>query len=140
MAGKFTRKTLSFAERASLRITAVHRTAALEVANRANRPRAKGGRMRVDTGFLRASIAAAVGRMPTGEAKNPYKQANAVQVNEGALAAVLLTWQPRQELYIGWTASYAVPREARDGFLAGAVEQWDEIVEKAVKRVRKSGL
>jgi hypothetical protein len=136
--GDFSRKVDKWVSKAEKRIRAVARTAVQDVVNDANTPR-PAGRMRVDTGFLRASIAAALGRMPSGERQNPGD--TAVPYNEGAVSAVLLRWQPgKDDLYVGWTANYARPREYRDGFLRGATEKWDEYVDSAAKRARRAGL
>jgi len=96
------------------------------------------GRMRIDTGFLRASIGASVGQMPSGESVNPSpKTPGAFQYDGSSIAMALLKWQPGETLYVGWTANYARPREARDGFLRGAVEKWDGTVDRVAAKVRK---
>ena len=88
----------------------------------------EGGRMRVDTGFLRASIAGAYDVMPHGVAVNPDPKVK-VKYDGKPIAAAIVRWKPEtQVLYIGWVANYARPREARDGFLKGATEQWDQTV------------
>lgn len=103
----------------------------------AQRIEKEGGRMRVDTGFLRASINASVGAMPIGISVNPDpKTKDAFKYTGDSISMALLKWQPGETLYIGWTANYARPREYRDGFLRGAVEQWDGTVKKIVTRIR----
>jgi hypothetical protein len=89
-----------------------------------------GGRMPTVTGFLRNSIAAAVGRMPSG----PSRPGGTVSGN-GSVAAEINKWNPLNgsQINIGWTAVYARPMEYRYGFLRGAVENWDRQVERAVK-------
>ena len=99
----------------------------------------EGGRMRVDTGFLRASLAASTGSMPTGESVNPDPTADGVvfQYEGTDISMALLNWQAGETMYVGWTANYARPREYRDGFLRGAVEEWDGIVKNTVHNVRR---
>ena len=102
-----------------------------------------GGRMRVDTGFLRASIQAALHTMPRGPSVNEGTHGGKKKYPVGKqaagepVAAVLLRWDPLTPtpIFVGWTANYARYREAHDGFLRGAVEKWDQTVKKAVKRV-----
>ena len=96
------------------------------------------GRMRIDTGFLRASIGAQTGSMPSGESVNPDpKTPGAFQYENAGIVAATTAWQPGETLYVGWTANYARPREARDGFLRGAVEKWDGTVDRVAAKVRK---
>ena len=114
------------------------RTAAQETVSLAQRVKNEGGRMRVDTGFLRASIQATTGEMPTGVSVNPNPDTDEVIQWEGtAIAAALLQWQPGEVLYVGWTANYARPREYQDGFLRGAVEQWDGTVKLVATSIKQ---
>lgn len=104
----------------------------------AQRIEAEGGRMRVDTGFLRASVNASVGAMPTGISVNPDPKAKGkVKYTGEGVGAAITRWQPGETLYIGWTANYARPREYRDGFLRGAVEQWDGTVKSVAARIKQ---
>lgn len=96
----------------------------------------EGGRMRVDTGFLRASIAGAYDVMPHGVAVNPTP-GESVKYDGAPIAAAIVRWRPEtQVLYVGWVANYARPREARDGFLKGATEQWDQTVHMIATNVK----
>ena len=114
------------------RLRAVARTAVQETIAEAQTPVAKGGRMRVDTNFLRSSLVSAVGQMPYGETKGgegPY------QYTGESLSAALLRWDPNkgETFYSGWSANYARPREYKDGFLRGATQNWSIHVDKAAK-------
>ena len=126
------------------RINATAKESVQDTVRLAQTPRGRGGRMRVLTGFLRASIAAALGRMPSGESSNPDGTTYRVgdSIDGDSVAATLLRWNPSSgdPIYIGWTANYARPREYRDGFLRGAVEEWDTTVARVAKRVARSGL
>lgn len=120
------------------RLRAVAREATQATLEEAQTVRALGGGMRVDTGFLRASLVAQVGSMPSGQSVNPGK----VTFTDGSvlsgepLAASLLKWDPNkgQTFYAGWSANYARPREYKDGFLRGATQNWGAHVEKAAKK------
>jgi hypothetical protein len=129
----------AFERKVAKRIRVVGRGAVQETINEANTPIAKGGRMPVDTGFLRASGAGAVGQMPAGQSINT---GGTVRESEGALAAILLRWDPSkgEEFYYGWTANYARFMEYRYGFMRGAAENWEQHVEKQSRKAQAAGL
>ena len=115
------------------RLRATARMSVQKTVDIAQKPRSKGGRMRIDTGFLRASIAANVGSMPSGESVGD----NDVDFTGIPIAVTLITWEPADEkIYVGWTANYARPREFQDGFMRGATELWPQTVDAAVKQVK----
>jgi hypothetical protein len=124
------------------RLRATARTAVQDTVEMAQLPRAKGGRLRVDTGFLRASIQAGLGQMPSGPTTNEGNEtyAEGQQVAGEPVSVTLLRWNMQDTLFVGWTANYARAREAQDGFLRGAVELWDQTVDAAAKKVRTQGL
>lgn len=136
--GKFSAQVGAFSEKFERRYRATARTAVQDTIAMAQRTRGEGGRMRVDTGFLRASIQAALHNMPSGPTTNDRGEQFRVgaQVAGEPVAATLLKWDPltRTTLFVGWTANYARHREAQDGFLQGAAELWDQTVDKAAKR------
>ena len=117
------------------------RTAVQDTVEMAQRQR-PAGRMRIDTGFLRASIQAGLGQMPSGPTTNEGNQtyAEGQQVAGEPVSVTLLRWNMQDTLFVGWTANYARAREAQDGFLRGAVELWDQTVDAAAKKVRTQGL
>ncbi len=126
-------ETVSMAQEVGLKSTA----SSAAVAKAASLGEGK-GRMRVDTGFLRASINARIGAMPQGVSVNPKPGEKDVFKYDGEGLAVAITrWQPGEALYIGWTANYARPREYRDGFLRGAVEKWNGTVNRVAHNVRR---
>jgi hypothetical protein len=101
----------------------VKTTAALSAVNEAQTPVKAGGRMPVDTGFLRRSIRAAIGSMPSESDDSPAAALSRADLGEPVL--------------IGWTASYAMIQELRQGFMRGAAMNWDRHVRDAVQRVRR---
>ena len=93
------------------RIEAVIKSAVQDMTNDMQRPRAKGGRMPVDTGALR---------------------------NSGTYSQPLLQWDVfNSPITYGWTANYAPYMDARYGFLRLPVQEWPEYVRKAAFRVRR---
>ena len=109
---------------------AVLQQATQAVINEANTPVAKGGRMRVDTGFLRNSLKANIGSMPSG-ASSPGNW------DDSEVVLTLTRLQPGQVFYAGWTANYARPREHYDGFLRMATQKWQEQVDAAARQLRQ---
>ncbi len=134
--GKFEDQIKRFQRKYEKRLRATARTSVQEVVSLAQRVEGDGGQMRVDTGFLRASIQGATGTMPRGKTQ-PRKGAKkdeyaGQQVAGTPITAVIAKWDlgMDQPLHVGWTAAYARPREYKDGFLRLAVQNWDTIVIK----------
>jgi hypothetical protein len=119
------------------RIRAVTKTAVKETVKIAQTVTGEGGRMRVKTGFLWHSIAANIGALPAGESTAPKAaEDNSYAYSGGDVLATLIQWDLTQQLYIGWTANYARPREYYDGFVKGATERWQETVNAAAIKGR----
>lgn len=137
MAKLFSQSVEEWVEKAEGRIEAVAREAAQNVAESANLETNKGGKMRVDTGFLRASMTGAVGRMPSGPSVRPDNaQPRSFKYDASAIELVINGWGVKNAaLYIGWTANYAIHREAKDGFLEAAAQRWPYFVEQAVREL-----
>lgn len=104
--------------------------------------RTNGGRFRFDLGFLLASGGAALGELPRGPTDNPerkrYRQD--ASLSGMPLPVALAQWDFTQKLTYGWTARYARAREAKDGFMLGAVQLWPRIVKDAAREVRYRSL
>lgn len=111
------------------KMLAMMRGAIQDAVNNAQQPVKKGGRMRVDTGFLRASGRAAVGSWPNGPSVKPSAAGPNSYTYDGAgVAAVLAKMQIGDTFYFGWTANYATYRELYDGFLEGSLQHWAQYV------------
>ena len=110
---------------------AVLQQATQAVINEANTPVAKGGRMRVDTGFLRNSLKANIGSMPSGESSEGDDW------DDSEVVLTLTRLQPGQVFYAGWTANYAEYREHYDGFLRLAAQKWQARVSTAARQLRQ---
>lgn len=114
--------------KSKIRMTAVTREACQSLAEEAQTPRAKGGNMPVDTGFLRNSGLGAVNKMPSGASSD-----NNFQATEAAI----LNLQAGDKFYFGWVANYAEKMESRYAFMRLAAQNWDSIVFEAVKTVKR---
>lgn len=133
----FERKIDDFLKKSRRRLRAVAKESVQQTMNMANEPQATGGRMPVDTGFLRGSVAGAVGTMPSGPSEN-----NGGPIPNAGLSAALLRWNPDrgETFYAGWTANYARFMEYRYGFMRGAAELWDQTVTREARRAKQTGL
>jgi hypothetical protein len=135
--GKFENQVNKFDRKADAKFRAIGQWAVQDTISMAQKTIGEGGRMRIDTGFLRASIQASLHTMPRGPNSNEgdHKYPIGSQVTGQNISTVLLQWDPnkRTPLFVGWTANYARIRESKDGYLRGAVEKWDQTVFKAVK-------
>lgn len=120
---------------------AVYKESAQRVIETMQRPRAAGGNMRVDTGFLRASLVASTsGIIPPTTAKPddiPAFSYDAMQVNLVIAGADL-----KDTITAVYTANYARFREygsrgqTADRFVALAAQQWPQIVDRVVAEAK----
>ena len=121
------------------RMRAVYRDSVEEVAEDANTPVAKGGNMRVATGFLRNSQAFALGGLPSGPTQNESGGPVNSRIGDGPVE-ILGSWRPGNTVFVGWTAGYARFREAKDGFMRLAAQKWNSIVRRNATKAKRAGL
>lgn len=130
MAGTFAADVGAWARKSEARMTAVFRQSAQEVAEQVKRTRPEGGHMRVDTGFLRASLMASTSQMPSIDptARPPDDAAPNSFAPTPTVTLVIAGADIGQTIYLGFTASYARPREYQDGFVRLTAQRWKRIV------------
>jgi hypothetical protein len=140
----------SFVVNTKEKMLAVYKDSLQDLIQDAQTPEgAKGGKMRVDTGFLRASGVASLNSLPVGEdiGRKPltgeigvlpeYRIDEKESVKGTSMIEAIAKMKIGDVFYFGWTAKYAIYREAYDGFLESAVQKWQSIVDKNVKGFRK---
>lgn len=111
------------------RMLAMMRGSIQDAINNAQEVTKRGGKMRIDTGFLRASARAAVGNWPSGPSEKPANAAkNSFSYDGESVTAALAKMQLGDTFYFGWTANYAPYRELYDGFLEGSLQHWSRYV------------
>jgi hypothetical protein len=131
----FAAQVSAWARETEQRLTAVMRDSAQTLVEEVKTPVAKGGHMRVDTGFLRASLHGSKSSMPSiDKAARPdvggtYPDDNQVEL---VIAGAKLT----DVLYLGFTASYAGIREYHDGFVKLAAQHWPVIVKQSAVKIQ----
>jgi hypothetical protein len=120
------------------RMIALMRASLQDVTDIMQQPVAKGGRMRVDTGFLRASGQPSLNGMPQGPTRGEREEPGSYPHDEGAAVTVTLgKMKLGQTFYFGWTAEYARYREIYDGFMERGLSQWQRIVTFHTDTIRK---
>ena len=108
----------------------------------ATRPVKAGGRMPVDTGFLRLSGTGAINEIPKGETKGrqrlPGEVGEIYKSNpSGSVASVLAKLKLGDTFYYGWTARYAIYQEFKNGFLVSACAKWQNFIDNSIRKLKK---
>lgn len=135
--GEFTATVAAWATRSEKVMGAIRNESVKRVIQDAQLSDDKGGRMRVDTGFLRSSGQLSLSGMPTGPirpADDAIKNDPRYDVSPSVL--ILAGAKLENTLYFGWTANYAAYREWHDGFLRIAVQKWPSIVNAVVGELK----
>lgn len=138
----FSAQVAAFAEKIPGACQAVFREAVQEVVSDMQTPIGAGGRMRVDTGFLRASLMASTAAMPSINPSKKPTSGGSYSYDQGDIEAVILGADINDTLYVGYTASYAAHREygvegqAPDAFVRSAAQRWNAIVEAKAKELK----
>lgn len=135
----FARQCRKATDRMQKMAEAVARQSVQDVVADAQKVRARGGRMRVDFGFLRASGGAGLGEMPSGPTSNDdgVTFSASAQVTGMPLAVALAQWDFETPIYWGWSASYARPRESKDAFMRLAAQKWPRFVKANIRRAKR---
>ena len=110
------------------RLEAVWKTAAQDIAREMQTPRAKNGRMPVDTSYLRNSFSADINATPSGNGETPY--------TSGPISIVINRAKIGDRVVFGWNAKYSIYMEARYSFLRSAAQNWQQIVDKSAQKVK----
>lgn len=148
--GQFSQQVNAWVRASKERMLAVRNQSIEELVEEIQTPVAKGGRMPVDSGYLRASFVAVLGRAklqasskPTVVGKAGLARADLPRFSApeaGALTLVLLSAKLTDAITVGWTANYAAyvefgarGRPARR-FASLAIQRWPQIVESVAAR------
>lgn len=125
----FTAQIKAFADKSKEKVEAVIKKSAREVFSTAQTPKAMGGRMPVDTGFLRNSLIAQLNGATVSGGTDAYTLAIA-----GAEAGDVI--------FGGWTANYArhmeygTSKTPGNFYMLSAAQQWQAIVARNAEIVR----
>lgn len=136
MAKNFSAQVDDIVKRNQEKLSALARQSTNDLVNIVQTPVAKGGKMRVDTGFLRASGQMSLTGVPQGPVRGDPDQTYE-SAGESSVIASLAAFQLGMSIFFGWTANYARIRETYDGFLDAGLQRWQEIVDKNVNELRR---
>lgn len=144
MADQFDAQVEKFVLKTEAKLLTVVRFAIDDLVEEMQTPKYRGGRMPVDTGFLRKSGSASLNAIPQGEGLGrertssdpPFGELPEYQIKGGFLGLVLANMKLGDVFYFGWTAVYARRQEVYNGFLESAAQKWQTFVNNAVKRVK----
>jgi len=136
-----------FVKKTEARLLATTRFALSDLIQEMQTPIAKGGKMPVDTGFLRSSGAAAINELPSGPTKGRKRSPEDAVTGElpeykisgDFVGPVLSRLKVGDDFCFGWTAVYARRQEIYNGFMVSAVKKWGTFVRGAVKKVNGEG-
>lgn len=123
------------------RIDAVFKLATQELFYGTLKPVGEGGRMRVDTGFLRGGFTASLDN-PVLESRSRPDSEGTYSLDVGAISLTIASANIGQTVYGMFTANYARPREygsrgkPGDGFVMTNAAQWQDYVDEAALVVR----
>lgn len=134
--GKFSASIKDFAEHSKQAMDAVVKQSVQDVVNEANTPIAKGGRMHVDTGFLRASGQMSLTGMPSGPGRGEPNGSYATD-DASVITSLANVNIGRDTIFYGWIANYARFREYKDAFLRSAAQRWQTIVSNNARKVKR---
>ena len=117
-------------------LTALVRQSAQDVEQAASTPRAAGGRMPIDTGFLRNSVVTTVdGSTPGPTGIGLSRDQRFASLGHPNTQAALSQAQVGNIIMLTWTAFYAAYVEHNTMFMRGAIEMWDAIVEENARAI-----
>lgn len=133
MAGSFEAQVSAWVAATKQRTVAVRNESAQRIVEIAQRPMAAGGRMRVDTGFLRASLLATTSTALPGPTFKPDGDVR-FSYDPGQVALTIAGADLDDVITAVWTANYARPRnygsrgQPGDHFRDLAAQQWTNVV------------
>lgn len=135
MAKTFSAQVDAFVLKSKARMTAVFRESVQRVSEEANTTIHEGGKLPIDTGFLRSSYSVSLSGMPFGLGEPPDRDAR-YRYDQSHVDLVISDADIGDVIYGGWTARYAQVQEERNGFMRSAVQNWQSIVNGVVNEVR----
>lgn len=138
----FAASVAAWAEKVEGASATIFKEAAQDLVEEVQRPRSSGGRMRVDTGFLRASLMASTSAMPQIVKGSSPGDGQTYAADFGQIEAVIAGADLGETIFLGYTAGYAAFREygsngqPPDAFVRTAAQRWPQIVTEAAARVK----
>lgn len=138
----FSAQVDAWTRKSKARMEAVAKTATQELFIEVLRPVEQGGRMRVDTGFLRASFQASLDAPVNLSVENPDPENGSFDADIGSISLVINGAEIGQTIFGTFTANYARAREygargqSPDAFVLTNAQRWPEFVQEAITQIR----
>jgi hypothetical protein len=141
MAGSFSADLQRFSKRVQARALDVARESIQDVIDDAQTPKAKGGRMPVQTGFLRNSIASGLNGVTFPTRPRPQGQESLGDPDPTSYTLTIGQLDLGDVARFAWTAEYAIFQElgtsafAGNHFVGVAAAKWPQFVEANARRI-----
>lgn len=138
----FSKQVGAFRDKARKRSLAIFRESAQRLFHQANRSRDDGGRLPVDTGFLRASMVASKSGVPSGPGRGRARKAGETGLLYSSplgqpVELVILSAQLGETIWAGWSANYSPFMEERYGFFRTGAQNWQNIVNEVTVEAKR---
>lgn len=121
---------------------AIFKQSVQELVSVAQAARGEGGRMRVDTGFLRSSLMASTSHVPPINRSAKPVSGQSYAYSGAEITAVIAGAELGDTIFLGYTAAYAAHREfgargqAPDAFVRTAAQQWPQVVARVTAELK----
>lgn len=138
MAGSFTVQMQAFRNKTKEQMRAVLSASVQDVIEAAQTPEAQGGRMPVNTGFLRNSLVSELNGSQVAQGPESYTLA-AAQMEVGDVARFGWTAEYARRMELGFVGTDEAGRTYNQQgrhFVEGAAAQWPAIVERNAARLK----
>ncbi len=135
--GPFGATVDAWTKQTKARMDAVHKESVQRTVEVMQTPRGAGGNLRVDTGFLRASLVGVIGESLPAQTTAPEDLKKA-SFDAGPISLVIAGADLTDTISVAYTANYALPREfgsrgqPGDRWVGLAAQQWNRIVSEVV--------
>lgn len=104
------------------------------IVNEIRTPRARGGNMPVDTGFLRASVTVQINTLSAPVTMNPNRKMKHPDSTQWVIN--LAQAEAGDIIFVAFTANYAVFMEARYGFVRLGIQNFQQHVNAATQELK----
>lgn len=137
----FSASVSAWVKKTEARMEAVRKESVQRTVETMQTPRAAGGNLRVDTGFLRASLVASVGASVPALVAKP-DGATRFSYDAGQISLVISGSTIKDPITVAYAANYARPREygsrgqPGDRWVGLAAQQWPRIVSEVAKEAQ----
>lgn len=138
MAKTFAAQLEAFRDKSVAQIEAVLSASVQDVVEEAQRPKAQGGRMPVDTAFLRNSLVSELNGAQMGQGAESYAL-TAEAMGIGDIARFAWTAAYAKRLHFGFVGEDSMGRtynQQGNYWIDGAAAEWQQTVSKNVERLK----